>query len=382
METHIRNGFLFKGLASPAAFAEIVKTLSIRRVFVVLDGNVQNSTLDNFMKALVLNMEVSGTYRHDGAEPSTDVVDTVKSVVSRYDVDAIIGIGGGSTMDLMKAVSVLRHLQLSAAEAQGATFEVRQKLFSIAIPTTSGSGSEATKSAVLINLGSRLKRGINNPRVIPDVALLIPGILDGIPDKAFVASVFDGFTHALESALGKSGSEEVKEIAKNSLRIFLKQFVELANNQSLVINEDILEASYFAGVSICNSETGPVHAISYPLSEYCDYGHGEAVGLLLPKVLRVYLDINLDFQKNLESLVGMPPHQLIDILETVYARYVSRPENLKPISDIPLLAARSLQLLGAISNSPIEWNESLSMNVLEQCWGDSNASASETSKTI
>ena len=294
-------------------------------------------------------------------------VDVVKKITSKLKPDSIMAVGGGSTLDLMKAISILHYLDTTAANAQGANLEIKQKLFSIAVPTTAGSGSEATKSAVLTNMNAKLKRGINHFRVIPDVAILAPSLLEGIPDKVFVASVFDGFTHALESLLGLSGSKDIKDTAQYALSIFIRQIAQLFHDDSVKVDSQILEASYLAGVSICNSETGPIHAISYPLSEPCNYGHGEAIGLLLPKVLRVYLEKDKEFQESLESHTGLPADEFIARLEDVYAKYVINLESLKPISDINMLAARSLQLLGAINNSPLNWDESLSRQVLMAC---------------
>jgi alcohol dehydrogenase class IV len=367
MNSQIRNSFLFQDFSSPTEVVEVLQKLSRRSIFLILDKNIQNNVLSDLLNELDKNSLVSGIYLHDGREPSTNTVDEVKSIVIRSEIDSIMGIGGGSTLDLMKAISVLFYMNLSASQAQGASLVVKEKLFSIAIPTTAGSGSEATKSAVLTNLDLKLKRGVNDLRVIPDVALLLPGILDGIPNKVFVASVFDGFTHAIESILGKTGSSEVKITAQNAIEIFLRQFIQLSQDEPLRIDNQILEASYFAGFAICNSETGPVHAISYPLSEHCNYGHGEAVGLLLPKVLRVYLANNSDFQGLLESHVKMPADKLIMMLEKVYSEYVIDPENLKPINDVSMLAKRSLELHGAINNSPLAWNETLSRQVLEEC---------------
>ena len=363
----VRNQYFYSEVESPIQIVEALKGLSRNSVFLIIDRNVKNKFIDLLITKLKTNNLISGQYLHDGREPSTEIVEEVKLEVSNSEIDSIMAIGGGSTLDLMKAISVLHFLSMPAAEAQGATLDINQKLFSIAVPTTAGSGSEATKSAVLTNLNTKLKRGVNHLRVIPDVAVLAPELLDGIPDKVFVASVFDGLTHAIESLLGQSGSKDVKATARFALTIYLRQMSQLFQDGPIKIDSQILEASYYAGVAICNSETGPVHAISYPLSERCNYGHGEAIGLLLPKVLEVYLQIDPGFQERLESEVAMPSKEFITMLESVYSKYVMGAKNLKPIVDIHVLAARSLQLLGAINNSPIKWDETLSLRVLNEC---------------
>ena len=367
MELLLRNQYFYSEIKSPNQIAEVIRALSKNRVFLIIDRNIKNKFLDKLIIELEMNNLISSLYLHDGREPTTEVVEEVKLEVSKVEIDSIMAIGGGSTLDLMKSISVLHFLNITAAEAQGAMLEITQKLFSIAVPTTAGSGSEATKSAVLTNLNAKLKRGVNHLRVIPDVAILVPELLKGIPDKVFVASVFDGLTHAIESLLGQSGSKEIKETARLALTIYLRQLNQLYEDELVKIDAQILEASYYAGVAICNSETGPIHAISYPLSEHCNYGHGEAIGLLLPKVLEVYLRIDADFQDLLESFVGMPAKEFIVMLNKIYSKYVLSGENLKPVKNIEMLAARSLQLLGAIKNSPFIWDESMSMQVLSEC---------------
>jgi alcohol dehydrogenase class IV len=367
MEFLLRNQYFYSGIDSPIQIEDLLRALSKNKVFLIIDRNIKNGFLDQLITALETNELISSLYLHDGREPSTEIVEEVKLEVSKVEIDSIMAIGGGSTLDLMKAISVLRFLNVTAAEAQGAMLDIKQKLFSIAVPTTAGSGSEATKSAVLTNLNAKLKRGVNHLRVIPDVAILVPKLLEGIPDNVFVASVFDGLTHAIESLLGQSGTEDIKVTARYALRIYLRQLQQLSQEEPVKIDAQILEASYYAGVAICNSETGPIHAISYPLSEHCNYGHGEAIGLLLPKVLKVYLQMDEYFEDLLESYVGIPPKEFIVMLEKVYSKYVRSPENLKAVKDIEMLAARSLQLLGAISNSPFIWHESLSVQVLSDC---------------
>lgn len=367
MELLLRNQYFYSGIDSAIQIEELLRALSKKSIFLIIDRNIKNRFLDQLIIALETNDLIASLYLHDGREPSTEIVDEVKLQASKVEIDSIMAIGGGSTLDLMKAISVLRFLNVSAAEAQGVNLDIEHKLFSIAVPTTAGSGSEATKSAVLTNLDAKLKRGVNHLRVIPDVAILVPELLEGIPENVFVASVFDGLTHAIESLLGLSGTEDTKATARYALTIYLRQLKQLSRDEPVKIDAQILEASYCAGVAICNSETGPIHAISYPLSEHCNYGHGEAIGLLLPKVLEVYLQLDEDFEYLLESHVGMPAKEFIIMLERVYSKHVMSPENLKPIKDIEMLAARSVQLLGAINNSPFKWDENLSVRVLGDC---------------
>jgi alcohol dehydrogenase len=368
MNNNFRTKYTYGAVSNSDEIVQALKYHPVENVYLVYDANISNVAFEQFKSLLELNFNVSATFAHDGKEPSTSLVDAIRIEMNKIEVDSIIGVGGGSTLDLMKALSVLHFQSLPASEAQGAQLRLTQKLYAIAIPTTAGSGSEATKSAVLTNLDSRVKRGVNDLMVLPEVTFLFHSILSGIPNHVYVASIFDGFTHALESFIGKSGDDTTNEISTQAIEIFSEQFELLTEKEELVMHPKILEASNKAGIAICNSETGPIHALSYPLSEYYDYGHGQAVGLLLPKVLSVYGQQDFSLRKRIEEVCNKPLPELIRQLEAIFHKYVATfVENRNQI-DKEVVAIRSLELKGAMSNSPIAWNLELSVATLSLIW--------------
>jgi alcohol dehydrogenase len=364
MQSYFSPKFLYRDIDSVESIIEELKKLSVKNVFVVADKNVSNPFYHDLLRSINLHCGQLGIYLHDGKEPSTDLVDELRLKLKTVEVESIIGIGGGSTLDLMKAVSVMHFIDTPAAQAQGKSIQIVQKIFSIAIPTTAGSGSESTKSAVLTNKAAKIKRGINHPKVLPEAVFLSQKLLEGIPESVFVASVFDGFTHALESYLGKSGNLTVKYLAQESIAIYVRQLRKLKDSKGLVIDSEILNASNSAGVAICNSETGPIHAISYPLSEQCRYNHGQAIGLILPRVISHYCARSKEIENSIERVAGMSCQKLINLIDEIYLNRISRTLEVDPVSEITILAERSLQLLGAVANSPLEWKLSDSVAVL------------------
>jgi alcohol dehydrogenase class IV len=370
MNNTFRTKYTYDKVNNSDEIVQVLKSHPIQNIYIVYDANIRNDAFKQFKNLMEQNFNVSATFAHDGKEPSTSLVDTIRIKMSKIAVDSIIGVGGGSTLDLMKALSVLHFQSLPASEAQGTQLKLKQKLYAIAIPTTAGSGSEATKSAVLTNLDSHVKRGVNDLMVLPEVTFLFHSLLSGIPDHVYVASIFDGFTHALESFLGKSGDDTTKEISTQAMEIFLKQFELLLEQEKLVMHPNILNASNKAGIAICNSETGPIHALSYPLSEYYKYGHGQAVGLLLPKVLSVYGEKDYSVRQRIEEVCTRPLPELIRQLEFVYQKYVAPFVEHNNGIDKEVVALRSLELKGAVSNSPIMWNLELSLETLSLIWNN------------
>ena len=198
--------------------------------------------------------------------------------------------------------------------------------------------------------------------VLPDIVFLVPSILENMPEIVFYPSFLDGFTHAYESLIGNSATAETINLCRRSLEIYSKQISAGSLDGRYV--PDILEASFLAGQAICNSETGPVHALSYPLSENFGISHGNAIGMLLPRILDFYdeLDpsINLPLIQalNIDSTRG-----LIRVIEEIVAKFIKPNFVLPKFYDLEILASRSLELTGAMKNSPVSWSKEYSINI-------------------
>ena len=368
MKTDYRTKYTYFDITEASEIVNELKNHPVDRVSLVYDANIRNSAINDLLTKLKSEFSVKFIFGHDGKEPTTGLVDSLRNDLNAEDIDSIIGIGGGSTLDLAKALSVLHFYNQPAKGAQGVQLSLTRKLFSVAIPTTAGSGSEATKSAVLTNTEARIKRGVNHLMVLPEVAFLYPALLEGIPKSVFVASIFDGFTHALESYIGQLGNENTKNLSEKAIKIYMEQFELLIENRELKIHREILTASNLAGTAICNSETGPVHALSYPLSEYYGLGHGQAVGLLLPKVLRTYDESDPAVVFQIEKITKKTFSELISLLESVYATFVAQDVSEIQNIDIAQVSSRSIELSGAIKNSPINWTAENSLQTLKLIW--------------
>jgi alcohol dehydrogenase class IV len=360
----IKPEHVFKNVKSANFVTKKLIRLKIINIIVLMDANVKNLMMNELLDSFHHNLNVVKIFKYSGGEPTTEELDKFLLSISGLDYQALIGIGGGSTLDFTKALSVLssKDLVKDSSIYQGISFEIPSKKICVCIPTTAGSGAEATKSAVMFNPKTNVKRGINNLKVLPEVVFLIPSLLDNLPGEVFYPSLFDGVTHAYESLIGISSTKATTNLSRKSLSLFKKQLSSRYLNESY--NKRALEASFLAGQAICNSETGPIHALSYPLSEYLKVSHGQAISILLPKVLLFYRRIDkklvaplvtsLGF-KNLDSLV-----EKIDYINGSYNR-----ANIKNSDSVNLniFSLRSLELKGAIKNSPINWTYENSMEI-------------------
>jgi alcohol dehydrogenase class IV len=363
----IKPKYIYKNVKSAEAVSLNLLELGITSVILVVDSNINNYMIKEIIKSLQEDLNVILIFGYEGGEPQTVELDIFLTNISKYDFHAIIGVGGGSTLDFTKAASVLhkKDVIVDSSIYQGVDFEITTKVTCVCIPTTAGSGAEATKSAVMFNPITNVKRGINNLKILPDIVFLVPAILDNLPGKVFYPSLFDGVTHAFESLIGKSSTKETSILAKKSLFIYRKQLnINYLNEK---YHKKVLEASFYAGQAICNSETGPIHALSYPISEYLKLSHGQAISLILPKIVLFYNDINTKLVYPLIDYLGFRDiGSLIAKIEDLNNQYILPYISISDKIDLQTFAERSMQLQGAIKNSPVNWSKEYSMQIYNE----------------
>lgn len=361
----IKPRLVFEDAINATFVIQEIKKLKTDGIVIIIDGNIKNLVVDELLNYFYRDLKVCYLLKYPGTEPTTTYIDRVIIELKDLNFEAIVAIGGGSTLDFAKAISVLifEKKEVSSADFQGTNFSASGKKICICIPTTAGSGAEATKSAVLFNPSLRIKRGINNPLVLPDVVFLVPGILENLPLKILYPSLIDGLTHAFESLIGISATNKTKDLAADALRIYGSYLSSGLKENPYPRN--LLKASFLAGVAICNSETGPIHALSYPLTENFGIPHGSAIALILPRVIELYSEISdsliADFlnYSNFQS-----DKSLIHTIDSLNDENLDL--KLESNSNLDILAYRSLELKGAIRNSPIPWKFEHSMQIYKE----------------
>jgi alcohol dehydrogenase class IV len=335
-------------------------------LLVVADSGLHSVLEVPVLSGIGNNFRVS-LYKVPSGEPTTDEADKLTELIRRVSPEVIIAIGGGSTIDLAKAATVLAKEVTSqkASDLQGKTLTNQKGNLLIAIPTTCGAGAEATKSAVLTNKHKKIKRGINSQSALPNVVILDAELLSTLPQIAKNSSFLDALTHSMESSIGKKRNLLSSMFSESAFKTLVGM---VEDPKGLAIeNKSALIASHFAGKAICNSETGPVHALSYYLSEELEIPHGIAVGVLLPEVIDYYTT-QAGVSLKLDSITSTP--QLIRLLKQI--RNLAIPllsENMRQSLvelDIEKASKRSMQLAGAIDNAPIVWDSSKSEDVYEK----------------
>ena len=315
----------------------------------------------------------------DAREPDTEFVDEHTARFKSDTCDFLVGIGGGSTLDLAKAVSVLAFNPGSAQEYQGRDLVPNPGCPSIMIPTTAGTGSEVTPGAVVLNPQTKRKGAIWSPYIIPRYAILDPELTRSMPASVAATTGIDALAHAVESFTTRCASALTQMYSREAFRLISGSLPNiLRNDDNLDLRRNQLIGATLAGVAICNSDTGACHALAYPLGIYFGVPHGMAVAPLLPHVLAVNIRKGARQYIELSGMLSRDGDRLSDeekcwqlhefvaglapagVLPTSLRDYGVRE------SDVPELAERGLDLKSALSNNPVEFTRDDAQYVLEQ----------------
>lgn len=200
--------------------------------------------------------------------------------------DAVIAVGGGSSMDAAKAIAVeaLEEGWIGRQGAPGKATEVAGALPVIAVPTTAGTGSEVTPFSVITFPTLKCKLVLNHPALYPKVAVLDPTLLATAPKAARMAAGLDALTHAVESYVSRQATERTREHALQAIGLMAEHLRRaVAEGEDVEAQGGMLRAATIAGLAFARSRLGVVHALALPLGALFGVPHGVANAILLPR---------------------------------------------------------------------------------------------------
>jgi len=235
-------------------------------------------------------------YENIPSDPTVETVDTGASLALKGSCNLVIALGGGSVLDTGKAISAMVTNEGSVADYQEIEGKVRKfktkPIPFIAIPTTSGTGSEATRNAVITNTKLGLKKSIRNPWLIPEVALVDPELTLSLPPHITAICGGDALTQCIESYLGKKSQEITDALALHAIGLIGKSLVKaVKEGKNLEARKDMSMAALLSGLCLSNSGLGMAHALSHPLGVYYKIPHGLSCAVLLPYVMEYNLPV-------------------------------------------------------------------------------------------
>jgi len=277
-----------------AKLGTLCRSQAIGSVLIVSDPSIValgllQASLDN-LDSQGVDVTVFGDVE---ADPPEAVVLEAVALAKHARVDAVIGFGGGSSMDVAKIVALLAHPESAQtlSDIYGVNNAQGKRLKLIQIPTTSGTGSEVTQVAI-VTTGETTKMGAVTPLFLPDIALLDCELTMGLPPSVTAATGIDAMVHAIEAYTSKLKKNAMSDMmAREALRL-LSTHIKTAVHQGRdkQAREGMLLGAMLAGQAFANAPVAAVHALAYPLGGHFHIPHGLSNSLVLPHVMRFNLE--------------------------------------------------------------------------------------------
>ncbi|WP_349971102.1 iron-containing alcohol dehydrogenase [Pseudomonas caspiana] len=276
---------LITGAAAIEQLAAELTRLNINNPLIVTDAIlVKSGTVD--LALAQLGGRAYGIFDQVKPEPEISIVEDCTHAYRQGGHDGLIGLGGGSAIDIAKGVGAFVGHDGPLAELFGVDQVKRKGPPLIAIPTTAGTGSEVTNVAIFSDKLAQLKKGIVSDYLLPDVALVSPVMTLTCPRSVTAASGVDALVHAIESYLSVNRSLITDSLALGAIKLIVKSLPKAyANPADLIAREHMATASLMAGMAFGNAGVGAVHALAYPLGGRFNIAHGVSNALLLPYVM-------------------------------------------------------------------------------------------------
>ena len=263
----------------------------ISSVLVVTDQSIRSLGL---LSGMLKTFDDSGikyaVYDKTVPNPTTTNVEEARTIYLENSCSAVIGFGGGSSMDCAKAVAArLAKPKQSLAKMKG-IMKIHKKLpLLIAVPTTAGTGSETTLAAVITDADTRHKYAINDFPLIPKYAVLDADVTLSLPVSVTASTGMDALTHAVEAFIGNTTTKETRADSLRAVKLIYENiFTVCTDGHNRDARKNMLEASFYAGAAFTKSYVGYVHAVAHSLGGEYNIPHGLANATLLPFVLEAY----------------------------------------------------------------------------------------------
>ena len=286
-----RKPELIDGVNSLCKLPGFIRKKGISSVLIVTDqGICALGLMDGLVKGLEEEEIGYAVYDKTVPNPTIDNITEAAQMYRQNGCQAIIAFGGGSPMDCGKGVGALIARPQKTIPGMRGLLKVRKKTPPFfAVPTTAGTGSEATLAAVITDSRTHEKYAINDHALIPDFAVLDPALTVGLPPHITATTGMDALTHAVEAYIGKSNTGETRRLAREAVGLIFDNLYEAyVNGDTMEARENMQRASYYAGVAFTRAYVGNVHALAHQLGGVYGVPHGLANAVILPYVLAYY----------------------------------------------------------------------------------------------
>jgi alcohol dehydrogenase class IV len=349
------------GIGAVEKIREAIKVLKVSNALIITDRGVINADLvDTLMKELRSTTVKTSIFDEVEPEPTVESVENAaKSLEKTGGVDLLIAVGGGSVMDTAKCVNIVAMNGGSILDYEYDIENPRpiRKLFPfIAVPTTAGTGSEATIWAVFIDAKRKLKTGATDPKLIADVAILDPNMTKTMPPTLTAATGMDALTHAIEAYVSIYANPITDAFSVQAIKLIAESLrTAVEDGENMEARANMILASFMAGSAFSNSSLGIVHEMAEVLGGFYRISHGITNTLVLPHVMEFNLSANVEKFTKIAEFMGADVNGL-DVNEASkksvsavkeLSRDIGLPQTLREVGvkreDIPALVERTFK---------------------------------------
>lgn len=306
--------FFFFGAGTRQIIGEKLKEMDCKKAYVLYDKGVEGAGIPT---KVIEHITAAGiktvTFNGIVADPPSHIVDEAAKIGKEAGVDCIIALGGGSTIDASKAVRVLLSNE-GPMNVNRYIFDeapqVTPVMPMIILPTTSGTGSEATEGAMISHIdehGEHWKKILEcKPNKDKDMAIIDPELMIGTPREISMGCAFDVLTHAMESSMSVLTSPLIQMISENAIRLFVKSCKKIYDDiNDLEARTDMALACALAGMSINCGYVNCGHAFGHGLGSVFGVPHGLACGVFAPATIEFYAEVMPDQVTKIAELFGV-----------------------------------------------------------------------------
>ena len=258
-----------------------------KNIFVVTFPQLKPLIIDT----LVDEIKTSGKMLHVdesiSSEPTIDAFKKVLNSAFKFKTDCVVGIGGGSVMDVAKLVAALCDKKQSIEDVIGIDLLKARQIPLICVPTTSGTGSEMSPNAIIMDESDQLKKGVISRFLVPDASYIDPLLTKSVPSAITATTGIDALSHCLEAYANKFAHPIVDLYALEGIRLVaanLKKVIDDGTDDDARAN--LALASMYGGMCLGPVNTAAIHAIAYPLGSEFHIAHGLSIAVLMPHVMK------------------------------------------------------------------------------------------------
>ena len=349
-------------------FTEDYKKMGLQRLMVLTAPPILpliEEPLAN-LKAAGVSIEI---FQNILAEPTVNDFNQILEVARQFKADSVVGIGGGSVLDVTKLVAAFLNSNQQVEDCFGTGFIKAKGLWFACLPTTAGTGSEVSPNAILLDERDHLKKGIVSPYLIADAAYVDPKLTWTVPSKVTADTGMDALTHCIEAYTNKFAHPSVDIYALQGIRLIAANLEKaVKDGKNVEAREALAFGSLYGGLCLGPVNTAAVHALSYPLGGEFHIPHGLSNAILLPSVMKFNMPANVKRHAEVAIALGCEPGKNDEEtaqrgVEFIYrlAEAVGIPKKLTdlgiPQTAVPGMAKAAMQVQRLLKNNPREVTE-------------------------